>query len=300
MRASASPSASGVPSNRPPFAAPPLASARDAEWESDPRFLSMAESHERFLLQQRQQQQPSSLYPRGQLLGDGDGDDSANADTFGSMASWEHSAAQHVSQQQRLSPAYLSASSSLSSARSHVLVDDDGGDEVSMDVLLAGMAGIAAGREADALSRGVPLSQLHGQQQYAYEAARGEEDEAQYYSSQQPYLSGAEEQLDSSMLDSVLKALEEEEEELDDSYTQQQQQQQQQQPVAGVLSLDDLERSLRTSALGEQKSAEEQSAVSHNRTFANAPLRSRTPHPHTRTLLSLKRSPRTSAATAHP
>ena len=269
MRASASSPASGAPSSRPPFAAPPPASARDADWESDPRFLSVAESHERFLLQQ---QQPHSLYQRGQLSSDGD--DDANADTFGSMAPWEHSAAQHSSQQRRPFPAYLSASSSSPAGASHVLVDDGGGDEVSMDVLLAG---IAAGREADALSRGVPLSQLHAQQQqYAYEAAQGDEDEALYHSSQQPYLSGADEQLDSSMLDSVLKALEEEEDELDDSaYAQQQQ------PVAGMLSLDDLERSLRSSALSEQTSAEEQSAVSRTRNTAIAALRSRlTAHRH--------------------
>ena len=171
------PSSGGYPSRRPPSSAAP---PNNAPWEADPRFAAMAEEHERFLLfaQQRQAQH-----------------DSLDEATFDEMADWDGAA-------QPALPASLGHSQhSTASYRSssRVLLDDDGGDEVSLDVVLAG---IAAGRDADLLSRGVPLSELERQQGQLYY-------QPQY---------GMDEQLDSSMLDSVLKALEEEEDELEEAH----------------------------------------------------------------------------------
>ena len=174
-----------------PTAASPSASAT----ASDRRMAAMAVEYERFLLMQQQHRQPQQ-----QARMD---DDTLNAATFDDMAAWDETT-------QRTLPASVSQRSHAAypvpaQPPSRVLLDDDGGDEVSLDVVLAG---IAAGRDADLLSRGVPLTDLHDQQPY------------QYYQHDDHY--AAEEQLDSSMLDSVLKALEEEEDELEGAtYTQQ-------------------------------------------------------------------------------
>ena len=202
MRSSVSSAA--APSRRP--ASSTASATVDGGWESDPRFAAMAEEHERFLLMQQQ-------YPRHYQPGRLESD-AANELTFDSMADWDDAAAHHSL------PASLSqhsAAYSATSAASRVLLDDEGGDEVSLDVVLAG---IAAGRDADLLSRGVPLTELDR------EAGAGGPMGQQHYYQQSHYAN--EEQLDSSMLDSVLKALEEEEEELEDDNYQQLAQQQQQ------------------------------------------------------------------------
>ena len=166
-------------SHRPPSSAANGGPA-DGEWESDPRFAAMAEEHERFLIQQQQRQRQGRP-----------DDDTANAATFDDMAEWDSAA------QPALLPATLAHQPYASYGASRVLFDDEGGDEVSLDVVLAG---IAAGRDVELLSSGLSLAEIDRQRQH------------QYYQQQPHY--AVEEQLDSSMLDSVLKALEEEEDEL--------------------------------------------------------------------------------------
>ena len=92
-------------------------------------------------------------------------------------------------------------------------MDDEGGDEVDLSAVLRGIAG---GRDAQLLTEGAALSALDASRSLSLQ----QQEEA------------ALQQLDSSMLDSVLKALEEEEEEEQEDDSLQQQQQQQQPPLA--------------------------------------------------------------------
>ena len=145
-------------------------------------WAAEAARHEAFLLSQHSR--GGGVGAGRQALEDAGAEDAWNQRTFDDMAEWDDSASLgglHAP------PPHSSLLSSSASSPSPYAGDvDDGGDEVDVNVRLYG---IMQGREAELLSRGgVSLSSLHA-------------------------AAGAEEEMDSSMLDSVLKALEEEEEE---------------------------------------------------------------------------------------
>ena len=177
----------------------------------DERWAAEAARHEHFLLAQHRGGGGGGAATAA--AGDAEDADALNARTFDDMEAWDDSAlsAPPALHSALLSPYPGHASSSAAAMGSmYPAADDGGGDEVDMRVRLYG---IAQGRDAELLSRGsIALSGLHAV------SALGEDDTA----------------MDSSMLDSVLKALEEEEEEEDEEQQQQQQQHQQQMHRAAV------------------------------------------------------------------
>ena len=180
--------------------------------EEEPSWAAEAARHERFLLQQPQGGRPGmSSDPHSY------DEEAWNRSTFDDMAEWQDP----------------TDSATDRGGGGRIDEDDGGGDEVDVNVRLYG---ILQGRDADLLSRGsISLSGLHSSHPIAPPPSSA--------------FSYGEEEMDSSMLDSVLKALEEEEEE--DEVKEAEEAMKALQPIpqyeGGVMGVEELERQLRGS-----------------------------------------------------